>query len=356
MFKDRNTLFPIVNKTLFDLYETQLKAVWTPYEIDFAKDLKDLNKFSSEERHLILQILAFFAQSDSIVNENLAIRFMKDINIPEALQFYSFQIGIEAIHSHTYAKMIDTYISDTEEKNRLFNAVKNFPMIAKKANWMKKWISSQESFAKRLLAFAIVEGVFFSGSFCTIYWLKDRSKMPGLSMANDLIARDEGIHWIFAAALYKELQKMDGQGKSKQFFMNSRIEELEPQELGKLMQEVHYIKKSMLNGEEFKSLKEEDVKAIIREAVEIEKEFITESIPVQLLGINAKLMGQYIEFVADLVVQEFGFNKIFNAKQPFDFMIKNDIRGKVNFFEGHATEYQKAVREDVDFDKIGEDF
>lgn len=356
MYKDRNSLFPIVNKKLFDLYETQLKAVWTPYEIDFTKDLKDLKKFKEEEQHLILQVLAFFAQSDSIVNENLAIRFMKDINIPEALQFYSFQIGIEAIHSHTYAKMIDTYISDTEEKNKLFNAIKNFPMIAKKANWMKKWISSQETFAKRLLAFAVVEGVFFSGSFCTIYWLKDRGKMPGLSMANDFIARDEGIHWIFAASLYKELQRMDGQAKSKQFYINSRIEELGSEELGKLMHEIHYLKKSMINGEEFKSLKEEDVRAIIKEAVEIEKEFITESIPVQLLGINAKLMAEYIEFVADMVAQEFGFKAIFNAKQPFDFMIKNDVRGKVNFFEGHATEYQKSVREEVNFDKISEDF
>jgi ribonucleoside-diphosphate reductase beta chain len=356
-FKDRNTLFPIAKQSLFDLYETQLKAVWTPYEIDFTKDLKDLNNFSKEERHLILQVLAFFAQSDSIVNENLAIRFMKDVNIPEALQFYSFQIGIEAIHAHTYAKMIDTYISDSEEKEKLFNAIKNYPMIAKKAAWMKKWIDSQESFAKRLLAFAIVEGIFFSGSFCTIYWLKDKGKMPALSMANDQISRDEGIHWVFAATLYKELVKMDGQIKSKNFFVNSRLgdETVSDQKLGELLREVHYTKKSMLN-EEFKVLKADDVKAIIQEAVAIEKEFITESVPTQLLGINSKLMAQYIEYIADLVVNEFGFDKIYNAKQPFDFMIKNDVRGKVNFFEHTPTEYLKAVREEVSFDKISEDF
>jgi ribonucleoside-diphosphate reductase beta chain len=355
MNKDRNTLFPILNKRLFDLYEEQVKSFWTPYEIDFSKDVKDLKKFSPEERHLILQILAFFAQSDSIVNENLAIRFMKDVNIPEALQFYSFQIGIEAIHSHTYAKMIDSYVSDTEEKNKLFNAIKNFPMIAKKANWMKKWNASQESFTKRLLAFAIVEGVFFSGSFCTIYWLKDRGKLPGLSIANNFIARDEQQHQIFAATLYKELQKMDNQNKSKQFYINGRMGELSNEELGRLMNEIHFSKKSMLN-EEFKPLKEDEVKAMVKEAVEIEKEFILEAVPVQLLGINAKLLGEYIEYVADMVVNDFGFTKIYNTKQPFDFMIKNDIRGKTNFFEDTPTEYLKTVRQNVDFDKINEDF
>jgi ribonucleotide reductase beta subunit family protein with ferritin-like domain len=282
---------------------------------------------------------------------------MKDVNIPEALQFYSFQIGIEAIHAHTYAKMIDTYIADNEEKEKLFNAIKNFPMIAKKAAWMKKWINSQESFSKRLLAFAIVEGIFFSGSFCTIYWLKDKGKMPGLSMSNDLISRDESLHWVFAATLYKELLKMDGSIKSKNFFINSRLgdETVSDQKLGELLREIHHTKKSMLN-EEFKVLKIDEVKDIIQEAVAIEKEFITESVPTQLLGINSKLMGQYIEYVADLVVTEFGFDKIFNTKQPFDFMIKNDVRGKVNFFEHTPTEYRKAVREEVDFNKIGEDF
>lgn len=355
IYKDRNTLFPIVFKSLYDLYKTQVQAVWTSDELDFSQDIADLNKMTEPERHLVLQILAFFAQSDSIVNENLAIRFMQDVNIPEAIQFYSFQIGIEAIHSETYAEMINTYIPDDEEKWKLFNAVNNFPTIAKKAEWMKKWIKSQDSFSKRLLAFALVEGVFFSGSFCAIYWLKDKGKMPGLSNANDFIARDEGIHWTFAAALYKELTQLDGQMKKKTFTVNARLMELEDAEIGKMMKEIHYIKKTM-SKDEFKPIKEEEVHQIVKEAVAIEKEFVTECLPVKLLGINSDLMCQYIEYVADMVVQSFGFAKIFNSKQPFDFMIKNDIRGKTNFFEGRATEYKTAKREHVKFDTINDDF
>lgn len=352
--KDRNTLFPIVFKDIFDCYQEQLKSIWTPYEISFEKDINDLKKLSKEERHLVLQILAFFAQSDSIVNENLCFRFMKDINIPEAIQGYSFQIGMEAIHSHTYANMIDNYVQDTEEKNKLFNAIKNFPTIAKKASWMKKWIDSQASFSKRLFAFAIVEGVFFSGSFCTIYWLKDKGILPGLSMANDLIARDEASHQRFASIIYKTLKNIDGQSKSKQFYLNSRLLELENEEIGKITKEIHMNKKYL--NEEFKPLKEEDIKEILLEAVAIEKDFIKNAIPVKLLGINEELLCQYIEYIADIVANSFGFPNVFNAKQPFDFMIKNDIRGKVNFFENRPTEYQKGIREDVNFDVIDENF
>ena len=357
MIKDRNTLFPIQNRAIFELYETQLKAVWTPYEIDFSKDEKDLKKMSKEERHLVFQVLAFFAQSDSIVNENLALRFMQDVNMPEMLQFYSFQIGIEAIHSHTYALMIDSYISDTEEKNKLFDAIKNFPAIAKKANWMKKWMTGQENFSKRLLAFSLVEGVFFAGSFCTIYWLKDKNKLKGLSQANDLIARDEGLHWIANSVFYKELVKMDQKIKKNQFILNTRVDELSEADLGALLKENFYTKKAMLNNnQEFKRLSQEEVRQIVEETVAIEKEFITESIKVEMLGINSKLMHQYIEYVADMVISEFGFDKIYNQKQPFDFMIKNDIRGKVNFFEDRATEYSAPKRENVNFDVINEDF
>lgn len=357
MNKDRNTLFPIQNRAIFDLYETQLKAVWTPYEIDFSEDVRDLKKMSKEELALVLQVLAFFAQSDSIVNDNLAQRFMDDVSLPEMRQFYSFQIGIEAIHSHTYALMIDSYVTDTEEKNKLFNAIANFPAIAKKANWMKKWITGQESFAKRLLAFALVEGVFFAGSFCTIYWLKDRNKLKGLSQANDLIARDEGLHWIAASVLYKELVKMDQKIKKNQFILNTRVDELDEATLGAMLKENYYTKKSMLSGtQEFKRMTQEEVRQIVEETVAIEKEFITESIKTEMLGINSKLMHQYIEYVADMVVSEFGFDKIYNQKQPFDFMIKNDIRGKVNFFEGRATEYVAPKREQVNFDVINDDF
>lgn len=355
--KERYTLFPIQNRPIFDLYEDQVKAVWTPYEIDFSDDLKDLKKMNKPERDLILRVLAFFAQSDSIVNENLALRFMQDVNIPEMLQFYSFQIGMEAIHAHTYALMIDNYVEDTEEKEILFNAIKNFPTIAKKADWMKKWIYSQDNFSKRLLAFALVEGVFFSASFCTIYWFKNRNKLKGLSQANDLINRDESSHVQGAALLYRELNKMDQKIRKNQFILNTRVADLSPEELGNLLKENHFLKKSMLNNhQEFKPLKESEAEEIVREAVQIEKEFVDDSIKVQLLGINSSLMGQYIEHVADLVLQQFGLNKIFNSKQPFDFMIKNDIRGKVNFFEHRSSEYVVAKRESVNFDKINDDF
>lgn len=355
--KERYTLFPIQNKPIFSLYEDQVKAVWTPYEIDFSEDLKDLKKMKKEERDLILKVLAFFAQSDSIVNENLALRFMQDINIPEMLQFYSFQIGIEAIHAHTYALMIDNYVSDSDEKDKLFNAISNFPTIAHKANWMKKWITSQENFSKRLFAFALVEGVFFSASFCTIYWFKDRNKLKGLSQANDLINRDESSHVQGAALLYTELLKMDQKIKKNNFIISSRVFELPEFELGRMLKENHHLKRSMLNGvQEFKQLKEEEAHEIVRESVEIEKEFVREALKVQLLGINSDLMERYIEHVADLVLQQFGLNKLFNSKQPFDFMIKNDIRGKVNFFEHRSSEYVVAKRESVDFENINEDF
>lgn len=338
------------------MYELQLKAFWTPYEIDFAQDVEDLKKLNDNERHLILQILAFFAQSDAIVNENLAKRFIDEVNIPEAIQFYSLQMGIEAIHGHTYALMIDEYVKDEEYKNKLFNAIKNFPTIAKKAAWMHKWIHSQDSFAKRLLAFALVEGVFFSGSFCAIYWLKEKTKAhPGLSLANSLIAADENCHMRFAGVLYKELTKMQNSIKSKSFYLTSRFEELSAEEIGKLHQEIYYTKKSMIKGE-FKTLTQEEINEITKEAVALEKEFITESLPVQLLGINKELMHQYIENQADLVCLEFGFDKIYNVKQPFDFMQKLDVRSKTNFFESRNDSYIKGVREKVNFGEINEDF
>jgi ribonucleoside-diphosphate reductase beta chain len=356
--KDRNTLFPIQHRRLFDMYETHVKAMWTPHEIDFSEDVKDFKKMNQKERRLVLQILAFFAQSDSIVNENLAERFMKDVNIPEALQFYSFQIGMEAVHAHTYALMIDTYVEDQTEKLKLFNAIQHFPMIAKKAAWMKKWIKSQESFVKRLLAFAVVEGIFFSGAFCAIYWLKDENKLKGLSMANDLIARDEGLHWVFAAELYKELRSLDKEIGQKRFKMNMQLEDLSDEEAGRLLKEVRDYEKNgyLAEKEKFEYLQEKEVKDLVSEAVQIEQEFITEAIPVALLGINKEHMCQYIEYMADVVIGEFGFEPIYNVKQPFDHMIKNDIRGKVNFFEDRATEYLKGQREAVNFDTINENF
>lgn len=354
--KDRNTLFPILNRPLWEAYEQQLQSFWTPYEIDFSADADDLKKMSKPAQDLILKILAFFAQSDSIVNENLCYRFIKDTNIPEAIQYYNTQIGIEAVHGHTYANMIESYVKNEEEKIKLFKAIDNYPFIAKKAKWMKKWINSQSSFSKRLLAFAVVEGLFFAGSFCSIFWIREQGLMPGLSMANNLIARDENFHRAFAALLYKELLKVNNQIKSKEFFVNSRLndETVSDEELGKQMREIASLKK--LVNAEFEVLKKEDVHEIIKEAVAIEKEFITDSLPVSLLGLNSKMMGEYIESVADLILEDFGFDKLYNTRQPFDFMIKNDVRGKVNFFERRSTEYRKATREKVDFDTVSEDF
>lgn len=355
--KDRNTLYPIVANNLFSIYEKQLEVIWTPFQIDYTQDIHHLDKMTPEERHLILQILAFFAQSDSIVNENLAFRFMKDVNIPEALQFYSLQIGIEAIHADTYGRLIDNLVTNIEEKNKLFNAIKNFPSIQKKTNWMKKWILSQDSFSKRLLAFALVEGVFFAGSFCTIFYIRDRGLMPGLSHANVEIARDEGLHFMFASILYKELLKMDKKIKQNNFIINTQIENLDNYQIGLMMKENFYLKKSMLSdNQEFKSLTEEEVRTIVMEAVEIEKDFVFESLKVDLLGINKELLSEYISFCGDMIAQEFGFNPIYKAKQPFDFMVKNDIRGKVNFFEKRSGEYTTIKRENVDFSKISEDF
>ena len=354
--KDRNTLFPVMNRPIWDAYEMQLQSFWTPYEIDFSEDLDDLKKMPKSAQELILKILAFFAQSDAIVNENLCYRFIQDVNIPEAIQYYSTQIGIEAVHGHTYANMIDTYIKDEEEKLKLFKAIDNFPFIAKKAKWMKKWIGSQSSFSKRLFAFAVVEGLFFAGSFCSIFWIREQGLMPGLSMANDLISRDENFHRQMASILYKELVKVNDSIKSKEFYVNSRLEDknVSDEEIGKVMREIAHLKKT--TNKPFEKLKKEEVYEIIKEAVAIEKEFITDSLPVALLGLNSKMMGEYIESVADLILEEFDFDKLYGTRQPFDFMIKNDVRGKVNFFERRPTQYRKATREKVNFDQISEDF
>ena len=360
MRKNKYSLFPVVHKGIWDLYEVQTRAFWVPFEIDFSHDLADLDKMSPNERALLLQVLAFFAQSDGIVNENLCLRFMSDINIPEVRQFYSIQVGIEAVHAHTYNLMIDTYIKDLEEKNQLFNAIGNFPAIAGKARWATRWIDSQEDFAARLLAFALVEGVFFSGSFCTIYWLRDRGILPGLAHANDLIARDEGLHWLFASVLYKELvtiqNKISELDRQQSVLLSTdNYEQVSSTELGDLLKEKHYL--SSLTAEKFKPLGREVVESMVRDAVRLEQEFMTESLPVSVLGMNTDLMGQYIEFQADVVLSEFGFTPIFGHKrQPFDFMIKNDVRGKVNFFERRASEYVKSTREKIDFAVEEDDF
>lgn len=294
--KDRFVLLPINYPKLWEHYKRHEASFWTAEEIDLSGDLKDWANMTDGERHFISHVLAFFAASDGIVNENLAVNFMSEVQIPEARCFYGFQIMMENIHSETYALLIDTYVKDPAEKDRLFHAIDTVPAVKKKAEWALRWIENG-TFAQRLVAFAAVEGIFFSGSFCSIFWLKKRGLMPGLTFSNELISRDEGLHCEFACELYR-----------------------------------------MLNGK----LSEEEVHEIIIDAVKIEKEFITDALPAALIGMNSELMKQYIEFVADRWIGELGYKKVFNASNPFDFMEMISLQGKTNFFEKRVGDYQKA--------------
>ena len=296
--KDRFVLFPIQHDDIWQFYKKAEASFWTAEEIDLQQDLVDWqDKLNEDERYFIKHILAFFAASDGIVNENLAENFLSEVQYTEAKFFYGFQVAIENIHSETYSLLIDTYIKDNKEKDYLFNAIETFPPVKTKADWALRWID-QGSFAERLVAFAAVEGIFFSGSFCALFWLKKRGLMPGLTFSNELISRDEGLHADFACLLYTEHLK-------------------------------HQLPK-------------EKVAEIITNAVEIEKEFISESLPVKLIGMNSDLMKQYIEFVADRLLLELGNEKIYNATNPFDFMELISLQGKTNFFEKRVAEYQKA--------------
>jgi len=294
----RFVVFPIQHHDLWDFYKKTEASFWTAEEIDLAADLTDWRtKLNDDERYFIKNVLAFFAASDGIVNENLAENFVKEVQYPEAKFFYGFQIMMENIHSETYSLLIDTYITDEEEKTKLFNAIDTIDAVKKKANWALKWIKS-DSFAERLIAFAAVEGIFFSGSFCSIFWLKKRGLMPGLSFSNELISRDEGMHTDFAVHLHNN----------------------------------HIVNK----------VSEEKIREILLSALEIEKEFITESLPVRLIGMNADLMKQYLEFVTDRLLLDLGCSKEFNVQNPFDFMTNIALKGKTNFFEKRVGEYQKA--------------
>jgi ribonucleoside-diphosphate reductase subunit M2 len=303
---NRFVMFPIKYPDIWAMYKKQMDCFWRAEEINFAQDLADWEKLSQEEKHFISMVLAFFAASDGIVLENLASRFMSDVQVSEARAFYGFQIAMENIHSESYSLMIDTYVRDDAEKTRLFSAIENYPCIAKKANWAKKWIAdNRSSFASRLVAFAAIEGIFFSSSFASIYWIKKRGLMPGLTFSNELISRDEALHTEFAILLYKKMTK---------------------------------------------KLNKKRIYEIIEEAVEIEKEFITEAIPCRMIGMNMNLMKQYIEFVADRLVVQLGYDKIYNTGNPFDFMELISIESKVNFFERTNAEYalaNKSVDKDI---------
>ena len=309
----RFVMFPIEHDDIWKMYKKQIDCFWRAEEIDLTKDLTDWNRLEKDEQYFISMILAFFAASDGIVLENLALRFMGDVQVSEARAFYGFQIAIENIHSECYSLLIDTYIKDEEHKERLFNAIDTFPCIKKKADWAKKWIAdNRSSFATRLVAFACIEGIFFSGAFCSIFWLKKRGLMPGLTFSNELISRDEALHTEFAILLYTKLQKK---------INKSRIYE------------------------------------IVREAVEIETEFICEALPCRIIGMNSDLMTQYIQFVADRLCLQLGYDKIYGTANPFPFMELISLESKTNFFEKRVADYALATKDkDDDIFEFNADF
>ena len=295
---DRFVILPIRYPEVWKMYKTAEASFWTAEEVDLNPDLVDWEtRLNDDERHFIKHVLAFFAASDGIVNENLVLNFMREVQIPEARCFYGFQVAIENIHAEMYSLLIDTYIRDPREKDYLFHALQNLPCVAKKGEWALRWIENAPTFAHRLVAFAAVEGIFFSGSFCSIFWLKKRGLMPGLTFSNELISRDEGMHTDFACLLFSMLQNKPG---------------------------------------------EQEVKDIITEAVIFEKEFVTDALPVSLIGMNAETMGQYIEFVADRLLLSLGFSKVYGTANPFPWMDMISIQGKTNFFEKRVGDYQKA--------------
>ncbi len=302
--ENRYVIFPIKEKEFWSMYKKAEANFWTAEELDLSKDMNDWNKLSDNEKYYIKNILAFFAASDGIVNENLVERFCQEVKILEAKFFYGFQIAMENIHSETYSLLIDTYIKDNQEKTKLFNAIQTIPSIKKKADWALKWINDKNSpFSHRVIGFAAVEGIFFSGAFCSIFWLKKRGLMPGLCHSNELISRDEGLHTEFAVLMYKHLKNKPS---------------------------------------------DEIIIQIIKEAVEIEKEFITESLSCELLGMNKNLMSQYIEYVSDRLLKMFGIDPIFNSKNPFDWMELISVQGKTNFFEKRVGEYANKANSNVD--------
>jgi ribonucleoside-diphosphate reductase subunit M2 len=301
---NRFVMFPIQHDDVWKMYQKQVDCFWRPEEIDLTKDVSQWESLNQEERYFLSMILAFFAASDGIVLENLAVRFMNDVQLSEARAFYGFQIAMENIHSTTYSLLIETYIKDKEEKHKLFHAIENFPCIKKKSDWSQKWIhDNRSSFATRLVAFACVEGIFFSGAFCSIYWMKKRGLMPGLTFSNELISRDEALHCEFAILLYSKLIKK----------MNkTRIHE------------------------------------IIKEAVEIEAEFICDALPCRLIGMNSQLMTQYIQFVADRLSVQLGYEKIYNVANPFDWMELISLESKTSFFERRNDAYALANKSGVE--------
>ena len=325
--KGIKSIFPIKNQEIWDRYKLHIQAFWTPEEVSLQDDLRDLQTLNEKERHFIKNVLAFFANSEAMINENLASRFYKEILMPEARCFISMQMLNESIHAEMYALQIEAYVVDQQEKDMLFNAIQNVPCINLKAKWVSKWLNGSQNLLTRLIAFGLVEGLFFAGSFCAIYYFRKRGLLPGLALSNDWIARDEGMHFSFSALMFKILRD--------QFNNNS-------------LTDTDLLDVNLITG----NVAQSEFEEIVREAVSFEKEFVKEALPVDLIGMNADLMCQYIEAVADRIADLFEFERVYNTENPFDFMRALDVQNVTNFFEKRVSEYQRPTDRALSFDDV----
>ena len=325
--KGIKSIFPIKNQEIWDRYKLHIQAFWTPEEVSLQDDLRDLQILNEGEKHFIKNVLAFFANSEAMINENLASRFYKEILMPEARCFISMQMLNESIHAEMYALQIEAYVVDQQEKDMLFNAIQNVPCINLKAKWVSKWLNGSQNLLTRLIAFGLVEGLFFAGSFCAIYYFRKRGLLPGLALSNDWIARDEGMHFSFSALMFKILRDK---------FNNNSLTDAD-------LLDVNLITGNVVQSE---------FEEIVREAVSFEKEFVQEALPVDLIGMNANLMCQYIEAVADRIADLFEFERVYNTENPFDFMRALDVQNVTNFFEKRVSEYQRPTDRVLSFDDV----
>ena len=325
--KGIKSIFPIKNQEIWDRYKLHLQTFWTPEEVSLQDDLRDLQTLNKGEKHFIKNVLAFFANSEAMINENLASRFYKEILMPEARCFISMQMLNESIHAEMYALQIEAYITDQQEKEMLFNAIQNVPCINLKAKWVSKWLNGNQNLLTRLIGFGLVEGLFFAGSFCAIYYFRKRGLLPGLALSNDWIARDEGMHFSFSALMFKILRDK---------FNNNSLNETDLLDV------------NLITG----NVAQSEFEEIAREAVSFEKEFVKEALPVDLIGMNTDLMCQYIEAVADRIADLFEFERIYNTENPFDFMRALDVQNVTNFFEKRVSEYQRPTDRALSFDDV----
>ena len=325
--KGIKSIFPIKNQEIWDRYKLHIQAFWTPEEVSLQDDLRDLQTLNEGEKHFIKNVLAFFANSEAMINENLASRFYKEILMPEARCFISMQMLNESIHAEMYALQIEAYVVDRQEKDMLFNAIQNVPCINLKAKWVSKWLNGSQNLLTRLIAFGLVEGLFFAGSFCAIYYFRKRGLLPGLALSNDWIARDEGMHFSFSALMFKILRDK---------FNNNSLTDTD------------LLNVNLITG----NVAQSEFEEIVREAVSFEKEFVKEALPVDLIGMNADLMCQYIEAVADRIADLFEFERVYNTENPFDFMRALDVQNVTNFFEKRVSEYQRPTDRALSFDDV----